>query len=118
MLGIWLGKDHTNTNWTQIQNKVKIQFEKWKDRRHKVLIINTYILSKIVYVARIVPPSAKHIQIINRYIYTIFCSGHFEYLQRKSLIQPFCNGGQQVPDIQIKINALLLNRITKVLKGI
>jgi hypothetical protein len=56
--------------------KVTLQFEKWKDRRlslrHKVLIINTYILSKILYVARIVPPSAKHIQIINRYIYTIF----------------------------------------------
>ena len=59
VLGIWLGKDHTNTNWKQIQNKVKIQFEKWKDRRHKVLIINTYILSKILYVARIVPPSTK-----------------------------------------------------------
>jgi exonuclease III len=121
VLGIWFGKDHINTNWLQIQNKVKIQFEKWKDRRlslrHKVLIINTYILSKILYVARIVPPSAKHIQIINRYIYTIFWGGNFEYLQRKSLIQPFCNGGQQVPDIQTKINALLLNRITQVLKG-
>lgn len=74
VLGIWFGKDHKNTNWLQIQNKVKIQFEKWKDRRlslrHKVLIINTYILSKILYVARIVPPSAK--QIINRYIYTLF----------------------------------------------
>jgi hypothetical protein len=49
VLGIWFGKDHINTNWLQIQNKVKIQFEKWKDRRlslrHKVLIINTYILS-------------------------------------------------------------------------
>jgi hypothetical protein len=46
LLGIWFGKDHINTNWLQIQNKVKIQFEKWKDRRlslrHKVLIINTY----------------------------------------------------------------------------
>jgi hypothetical protein len=45
VLGIWFGKDHINTNWLQIQNKVKIQFEKWKDRRlslrHKVLIINT-----------------------------------------------------------------------------
>jgi hypothetical protein len=112
---------HKNTNWLQIQNKFKIQFEKWRDRRlslrHKVLIINTYILSKILYVARIVPPSAKHIQIINRYIYTIFWVGNFEYLQRKSLIQPFCNGGQQVPDRQTKINALLLNRITQVLKG-
>jgi hypothetical protein len=53
VLGIWFGKDHINTNWLQIQNKVKIQFEKWKDRRlslrHKVLIINTYILSKILY---------------------------------------------------------------------
>jgi nicotinamide riboside kinase len=57
VLGIWFGKDHKNTNWLQIQNKVKIQ---WKDRRlslrHKVLIINTYILSQILYVARIVPP--------------------------------------------------------------
>jgi hypothetical protein len=53
----------------------------------------------------------------NRYIYTIFWGGNFEYLQRKSLIQPFCNGVQQVPDIQTKINALLLNRITQVLKG-
>lgn len=121
VLGIWFGKDHRNTNWLQVQNKVKIQFEKWRNRslsfKHKVLIINTYILSKILYVARIVPPSAKHIQIINRYIYTLFWSGKFEYLQRKSLIQPFCNGGQQVPDIQTKINALLLNRITQVLKG-
>jgi hypothetical protein len=33
VLGIWFGKDHTNTNWLLIQNKVKIQFEKWKDRR-------------------------------------------------------------------------------------
>jgi hypothetical protein len=51
VLGIWFGKDHKNTNWIQIQNKFKIQFEKWRDRRlslrHKVLIINTYILSKI-----------------------------------------------------------------------
>jgi hypothetical protein len=53
VLGIWFGKDHINTNWIQIQNKVKIQFEKWRDRRlslrHKVLIINTYILSKMLY---------------------------------------------------------------------
>ena len=62
-------------------------------------------------------PHSVSIQIINRYIYTIFWGGNFEYLQRKSLIQPFCNGGQQVPDIQTKINALLLNRITQVLKG-
>jgi hypothetical protein len=59
VLGIWFGKDNINTNWIQIQNKVKIQFEKLKDRKlslkHKVLIINTYILSKILYVARIVP---------------------------------------------------------------
>jgi hypothetical protein len=111
VLGIWLGKNHKNANWLQMQNKVKIQLEKWRDRRlslkHKVLIINTYILSKVLYVARIVPPSAKHIQIINRYIYTMFWGGNFEYLQRKSLIQPFCNGGQQVPDIQTKINPLI-----------
>ena len=59
VLGIWFGKDHKNTNWLQIQNKFKIQFEKWRDRRlslrHKVLIINTYILSKILYVAKIAP---------------------------------------------------------------
>jgi hypothetical protein len=43
VLGIWFGKDHINTNWIQIQNKVKIQFEKLKDRklslRISVLII-------------------------------------------------------------------------------
>ena len=32
VLGIWFGKDHRNTNWLLIQNKVKIQFEKWKDK--------------------------------------------------------------------------------------
>jgi hypothetical protein len=37
----------------------------------------------------------------------MFWGGNFEYLQRKSLIQPFCNGGQQVPDIQTKINPLI-----------
>jgi hypothetical protein len=55
----------------------KIQFENWKDRRlslrHKVLIINTYILSKILYVARIVPPSAKHIGLPIVRI-SVFCS--------------------------------------------
>jgi hypothetical protein len=34
VLGIWFGKDHKNTNWLQIQNKVKIQFEKGKKSKH------------------------------------------------------------------------------------
>ena len=88
VLGIWFGKYHINTNWIQIQNKVKIQFEKWKDRRlslrHKVLIINTYMLSKILYVARIVPPSAKHIQIINRYNLFVMVANKFQTYKQRS----------------------------------
>jgi hypothetical protein len=40
---------------------------------------------------------------------------HAELFPFKTCV--ICNGGQQVPDIQTKINALLLNRITQVLKG-
>jgi hypothetical protein len=47
VLGIWFGKDNINTNWIQIQNKVKIQFEKLKDRK-----LSFYCLCCVLYVVK------------------------------------------------------------------
>ena len=121
ILGVWFGQDKVKTNWEPILAKIKREYEKWKDRylnfKEKVIIINTYFISKILYVARIVPPTEKYIKAINKYIYSFVWNSNFEFLQRNTLRKKYADGGQQVPDIGKKIEALLLHRITQIIKG-
>ncbi|CAC5388193.1 unnamed protein product [Mytilus coruscus] len=66
VFGIWYGKNVMEINWKKKYNGLIQQINKWKKRKlrykHKVLILNTYILSKFLYTARIYPPSEYHIK--------------------------------------------------------
>ncbi|CAG2248424.1 unnamed protein product [Mytilus edulis] len=78
-LGIWFGKESQSKSWLPIIHSIKNTVEKWENRKlnfkHKLIVINTYIISKILFVARVVSPLPEYLTQINRYIYTFFWEG-------------------------------------------
>ncbi|CAG2188175.1 unnamed protein product [Mytilus edulis] len=120
VLGIWFGKNAVEINWKKKYYGLIQQIDKWKKRKfrykHKVLVLNTYIISKFLYTARIYPPSEFYIKKINKVIYDFFWD-NIELLNRTTITKQYKDGGQQVPDIKLKCEALLLYRITQVLTG-
>ncbi|CAG2249245.1 unnamed protein product [Mytilus edulis] len=121
VLGIWFGKNAVEINWKKKYYGLIQQIDKWKKRKlrykHKVLVLNTYIISKFLYTARIYPPSEFYIKKINKVIYDFFWD-NIELLNRTTITKQYKDGGQQVPDIKMKCEALLLYRISQVLTEI
>ncbi|CAC5371645.1 unnamed protein product [Mytilus coruscus] len=121
VLGIWYGKKNAlKIKWKKKYNGLINHINKWKKRKlrykHKVLILNTYVHSKFLYTARIYPPSEYYIRKINKVIYDLFWD-NIELLNRTTIIKQYKDGGQQVPDIKMKSEALLLYRVSQVLTG-
>jgi len=117
VLGVWFGEDKINKNWDRITTIIEKLSKTWKERKlnnkSKLNIINSIILSKAWYVARIVKPTDEHIKRMNRAIFTFYWNNNYEYIARKTLMLTLEQGGVKFPDIKTKINAMYIQRITK-----
>lgn len=121
VLGIWFGNDSVSKNWNPIKAAIDKKVREWENRKltfqHKILVLNTYMISKLLYVARVIPPTTEIVTGICKSIYKFFWDSNLEYLSRKSLQKLKIEGGQQIPDIETKINAMFLMRIVSILDG-
>jgi hypothetical protein len=97
-------------NWTKITSDAEKLFESWKTRNltmfGKVCIINSIVVSKIIYLASILNlPGSNVIKDLQRIIYN-FIWKKKDRIKRNTLIGPIDNGGIGVVDILSKMKSL------------
>ena len=112
-LGIHIGHDKElcyNKNWMEIYHQMEKLFESWKKRKltifGKKCIVNTLAISKLIYVASVLPiPDDKLIKDINKLIYNFLWDSR-ERIKRSTLIGQISKGGIGLVDIETKMKAL------------
>ena len=101
VLGIHFFEDHNNTlnyNWTKVVNKLRQMTNLLQHRtmsmRGKVILLNTIILSKVWYLASVIPLPAAHLKTIEGIILD-FLWGDTRYrpISPKTFYLPISKGG-------------------------
>ena len=117
ILGITYGENSTKINLDKIYKVIYETIKIWENLNlnftEKTTILNTYIISKILYVARMIDIPKEHIMNINKLIYKFYWHdiGKHELIKRNTLIQAKEQGGLKIPDIECKIHAMRLQRL-------
>ena len=99
-LGIYLGHDKDECfkrNWENTMKDMEKLFESWKKRKLTIFgkceIINTLAISKLIYIASILPlPPPYFIKDVNTLIYSFLWSSR-DRIKRNTLIGPIRSGG-------------------------
>lgn len=104
--------DRTNINWEKIIDKIRNKLAPFTFRNMTLLgkatIINSIIISNIIHIARIIPPYKKHTKQINSIIANFIGSEKPVGYCVKELEKPVHKGGFGVPNVNTKVNAIIL----------
>lgn len=115
ILGVTFGKDLIEINWPKILAKCYGVIKSWKSThlaiRSKIYICNTFVLSNIWHVARIIPIKTDQIQELQSAICRFIWGGPFESVCRDTAYLHPLEGGLGIPNIRAKIEALYLQRL-------
>ena len=122
VLGVYIGHNKEmclRNNWTKITSDVEKLFESWKTRNltifGKVCIINSLVISKIIYIASILNlPDPTIIKDFQRRIFN-FIWNKRDRIKRNTLIGTVDNGGIGVVDILSKIKSIRTSWIKQIL---
>lgn len=104
-----------NHNYNTVIDNIKITLKKHNTRNlnliQKCWILNTFILSKIWYLAQIFPPLNRHIAQVKRTCGMFLWGGHIFKVERNQLYLDYSKGGLQLVDPEAKMKALFLKNI-------
>jgi hypothetical protein len=116
LLGIIWGKEGGKKEefWSKIISKINTDILNWEKRdlsfKGKVLVINTILLAKVWYGARVLGIPNTTIKKINRQIFRFLWSNKVELIKRNYLIRE-CKGGIGLIDLKSKCEALRIEKI-------
>ena len=120
ILGLIIKKklqDTIDANWTEIVNNVRGVIIRQMSRNlnviQKIWHVNTFALSKIWYIAQVLPMPEKFSQRVELTIGYYIWKGYMFRVHRNQLRQPIENGGFKLINVQLKCNALLMKNIIK-----
>ena len=119
-LGIYLGHDKDECfkrNWENTLKDMEKLFESWKKRKLTIFgkceIINTLAISKLIYIASILPLSPPYfIKDVNKLIYSFLWSSR-DRIKRNTLIGPIRSGCIGLVDIETKLKALKASWVSR-----
>ena len=118
ILSVFLGPlASPEDNWRPRISAVENVLLSWHQRslsyRGKALIVNALALSRIWYVASLVymPPFVLHE--VNQLVFKFFWRGKRDLVARRVVVQPTSCGGFSVVDLELKVWALLLQRVRR-----
>lgn len=94
-----------------INYSIALQFSRRLNIVQKIWVLNTYVLSKLWYVAQLFPPDNKHIALIRKKCGNFIWKGSFYKVERKELYAPEHKGGLSLIDIESKAKALFIKNI-------
>ena len=112
ILGVYIGQDKVACdikNWEPKLNQIEKLTESWKTRKltllGKVTVINSILVSKLVYNFTILEVKDEIISRLNKIIFN-FLWNKKDRIKRKTIIRKIENGGLGLVDIKLKIEAL------------
>ena len=101
--------NRTNINWKENIEKIKNTLTKFKQRDITILgkatIINTYVISQIIHLSRIIPPLKKHIKEINSSISNFLGMDKPKNYTYANMHRHPTKGGFGLPHVETKVNA-------------
>ena len=112
ILGVVFGQNAESDNWRPKLKKLENHLNFWKSRSlslvGKSLIVNTIGISKLLYLATILPVPQWVISEVNNLIWPFLWGCRMETVSRQSCHQPFLKGGLGIINFKIKADALKL----------
>jgi hypothetical protein len=103
-------------SWTAITTAVRVQARLDYARQlclaHRVKYVVPYLLSRIWYLAQILPPPARHAQQLMTACTWFIWRGAILRVPAMTLQRPTAEGGWTLPHVAVKCTALLLDRMT------
>ena len=112
ILGVVFGQNAESDNWRPKLKKLENHLNFWKSRSlslvGKSLIVNTIGISKLLYLATILPVPKWVISEVNNLIWPFLWGCRMETVSRQSCHQPFLKGGLGIINFKIKADALKL----------
>lgn len=110
VLGTTIG-NNMNQNWQRAVERIEENFERWSARKltmkGKAVIIRTFAIAGIVYLASFFPVPRWVTERITRAIFNFLWSGKNERVSRETCYLPLDRGGLGIPDMQIITEAAL-----------
>ena len=102
-------------SWTSVTNAVRTQARTAYARNlclaHRVQYVQTYVLTKLWYLAQVLSPPTRHIQQLTTTCTLFIWRGAYFRVPKATLQWPKNQGGWTLPDIALKCRALLLGRM-------
>jgi hypothetical protein len=113
--------NHTHKGtWRAITAQVTDMLERYKYKTSTIfgrgVIVNTYLMSKLLYMATDFEPPQKTITDLNKQIKRFIFGSAPNGIQHKTLIQNKKHGGISLQDIRTKIQTLRINYIRHIIK--
>lgn len=118
VFGITFGIDTEKENWDQVLNKIKQKLFLFSKRKlsyfGKAKLINTFILSKVWYLATIYPPNKDTLKAIEVLIFQFVWDNKHNKVNRATMYLPVKDGGIGLVYVHYKYLSLFLSQIMKV----
>ena len=125
VFGIFLTPDWAeipDMNWGSQLSTVKKTLRGWASRvldtvEERAFVLNTFVLSKIVYRAQIIPMSDKWVKLFEKEIYDFLRWGNVSkhHIKHDILSLPNVRGGLGFTRLRLKTNSLLLRQCFRML---
>uniref|UniRef100_A0A3B5L9W1 Reverse transcriptase domain-containing protein n=1 Tax=Xiphophorus couchianus TaxID=32473 RepID=A0A3B5L9W1_9TELE len=122
VLGVYLGKQQgeaRDKTWENVISKVQKLLNLWNQRKltikGKTVIINSLIISKIIYPLSVYDLPDRILNKFNSQITTFIWRRNRNLINHKSLIAPYKEGGLKLVDILSKKQAIRIKLVTKFL---
>ena len=118
VLGVYIGNRNLDeSNWRPRLNAVERCLSSWRAQAlaysGKATIINALALSRIWYVASLVPMPSWVLSELNSLVFTFFWSGKRDLAARRVLCHPPHCGGFSVVSVQFKVQSLLVQWVKR-----
>lgn len=120
VLGAFIGPgDLEEDNWRPRLTAIENTLNAWRARhlsyRGRALVINVLGLSRIWYLASVVPVPDWVVCELNSLVFKFFWKGKVDLVARSVVVQPCCAGGFGVVSIRLKVHALLVQWVRRLL---
>ena len=110
--------DTVNKNWQLVEEKIDTCLRFMKLRKltifQKGVLVNSCVISKLIYVASIIPIPIKVAKNITQMIFKYLWNGRYDPIRRDALYLPKECGGIGLKNVMIKCNSALLKTFIKI----
>ena len=115
-----LYKDTAMKTWNRVVRGFEQVLFSWESRQletlsQRVQVVKTFALSKLYYVAQVLPLPDEHKRRVERRLSSFIFRGRHERLSLSEIENTCENGGLGLPNISVKADALLIRQMCRIL---